>query len=71
MIGEGDEPVKTEASAGLLQLLFFARAEYAATRFLLVYLLLSDVRGKVKLLNPVVTEMGCYLRPKSRFDYFP
>lgn len=71
MIGQGEEPVKSEASAGLLQLFFFAGAEYAATGFLLVDLLLSDVRGKVKLLNPVVIEMGYNLRPKSRFDDFP
>ena len=70
VIGQGEEPVKREASAGLLQLFFFTGEEYAATRFLLVDLLLSDVRGKVKLLNPVVTEMGYNLRPKSRFDDF-
>ena len=71
MIGEGNQPVKTEANDGLLQLFFFAGAEYAATGFLLVDLLLSDVRGKVELLNPVVTEMGYNLRLKSRFNDFP
>lgn len=71
MIGEGNQPVKIEANAGLLQLFFFAGAEYAATGFLLVDLLLSDIRGKVELLDPLVTEMGYNFRPKSRFNDFP